>query len=139
MMGVLADIYVSRDDEAIRYDSAPDEFTERAQYKNFTPLELSTLWAIMRDIEWDVASMDEFPCLLQQDGGERLIHRLPATMIADLSRLAPDQIAVVTPKWAATEELGWPLGEARPIVEDLVRLARLASNSGRSVYLWNCV
>src|SRR5882724_7917714 len=107
-MGVLADIYISRDDEAVRYDTTPDQFAERAQYKNFTPLELSTLWAIMRGIEWDVDSMDEFPCLLQQDGGERLIHRLPAAMIVDLSRLAPDEIAEVTPKWASTEELDWP-------------------------------
>ena len=138
-MSILADIYISHDDEAVRYDTTPDQFAERAQYKNLTPLEPSTLWAIMRGIEWDVASMDNFPCLLQQDGGERLIHRLPATMIADLSRLAPNEIAVVAPKWASTEELGWPPDEARPVVEDLARLARLACDSGRSVYLWNCV
>src|SRR5436309_5103466 len=138
-MSILADIYISHDDEAVRYDTTPDQFAERAQYKNFTPLELSTLWAIMRGIEWDVASMDNFPCLLQQDGGERLIHRLPATMIADLSRLTADQIAVVTPRWAATEELGWPPDETLPVVEDLVRLARRAAEIGRSVYLWNCV
>ena len=138
-MGVLADMYVSRDDEAVRYDSTPDGFAERAQYKNFTPLELSMLWAIMRGIEWDVALMDEFPCLLQQEGGERLIHRLPAAMVTDLSKLAPEQIAAVTPKWAATQELGWPPEETRPVIEDLARLARQASDSGRSLYLWNCV
>src|SRR5260221_6573907 len=100
-MSVLADIYISSDDETIRYDSAPDQFADRAQYNGITPLELSTLWAIVRGIEWEVASMEDFQCLLQQDGGERLIHRLPGAMIADMSGLTSDQIVVVTPKWAA--------------------------------------
>ena len=89
-MANLADIYISRDDEAVRYDTAPDQFAERAQYKNFTPLELSALWAIMRDTEWDVSSRDEFPCLLQEDDGERLIHGFPAAMLSDLSKLTPE-------------------------------------------------
>jgi hypothetical protein len=138
-MSVRADLYISGNDEAVRYNTTPDEFAERAQYKSITPLELSTLWAMMRGIDWDIAWMDEFLCLLQQGGGERVIHRLPAAMLADLSRLTPDQIAVVTSKWAATEQLGWPADETRPVVEDLVRLARRAGESGRGVYLWNCV
>src|SRR6266571_1371780 len=68
IMSLLADIYISRDDEAVRYDTTPDQFADRAQYKGITPLELSMFWAIVRGVEWDVASMDEFPCLLQQDG-----------------------------------------------------------------------
>ena len=43
-MGVLADLYLSRDDqEAIRYDSEPETFKDREQFGNFTELELSTL------------------------------------------------------------------------------------------------
>ena len=134
-----ADIYVSRDEEVVRYDTAPDQFADRAQYKGFTLLELSILWSILRGIEWDEALLDEFPCLLEKDGGEHLIHRLPAEMVAELSKLTPDQTAVVSPKWAAIEELAWPPDEARPVVEGLVRLARQAVESGRSVYLWNLV
>ncbi len=138
-MGLIADIYISRDDEAAKYDVTPEQFAERAEYKGFTPLELSMLWSIMRGVEWDMKMMDEFPCLLEEDGGERLIHRLPAEMVAELSRLTPDQIASVSPMWAATEELGWPPDAARAVIEDLVRLARTATQSDRSVYLWNCV
>ena len=60
-MSVQADIYVSRtDEEAIRYDSEPATFRDREQYTSFTELELSTLWAKIQDIEWDVNSLDEF-------------------------------------------------------------------------------
>ena len=138
-MSVLADIYISREDEAVRYDAAPDQFADRAQYKGFTLLELSVLWSIMRGVEWDETSLDAFQCLLEKDEGEHLIHRLPAEMVAELSKLTADQIAVISPQWAAIEELAWPPDEARPVVEDLVRLSRRAAESGRSVYLWNCV
>jgi hypothetical protein len=49
-VGILADIYVSRDDEAVRYDTEPKQFTDRVQCRNITPLELSVLWAVMRGI-----------------------------------------------------------------------------------------
>jgi hypothetical protein len=138
-MGLRADIYISRDDEAVSYDTTPDQFADRAQYKGFTPCELSILWSIMRGVEWDVAMMDEFPCLLQIGGGERLIHRLPSEMVTELATLSPDQVVSVSSAWAATEELGWPQDSAREVIEDLVHLSRRATETSRSLYLWNCV
>jgi len=137
-MGLLADIYLSRDDEAVGYDTEPERFTDRAEYKRISPLELSTLWAILRGVEWDVALMDEFPCL-QVDGGERLIHKLPSAMVQQLAGLSPERVAAVTSAWAATEELGCDPEEIKPVVDDLVRLSRRAGETDRSVHLWNCV
>jgi len=138
-MSVFAEIYISRDDEAVRYGTTPDQFIDRAQYKGFTPLELSILWSIMRGVEWDVDMMDEFPCLLQVDGGERLIHRLPSAMVTDLAGLSPDRVASVTSAWAATEELSCSPADIRPVVDDLARLARRATETSCSLHLWNCV
>jgi hypothetical protein len=97
------------------------------------------LWAIMRGVEWDIEMMDEFPCLLAIDGGERLIHRLPKAMVTELAALAPDQLGSVTSAWAGTEELSCSPGDIRPVVDDLVRLARRAGETSQSVHLWNCV
>lgn len=138
-MGLLADLYLAHDGHAVRYDTTPEEFTDRAEFKSITPLEFSTLLAIMRGIEWNGALMDEFPCLLEVDGGERLIHRFPAAMLTELVALTPDRIASVTAEWAATEELDCRPDELRPIVDDLIRLARLATETGRSLHLWNCL
>jgi hypothetical protein len=138
-MSVLSDIYISRDDEAVKYDTAPDTFADRAQYKDMTPLELSTLWTIIRGVEWDVAAMDDFACLLQIGGGERLIHKFPAAMVTTLGQLTPDRILSVTAKWAATDELACSPADIQPVVEEMARLARSATTSGRSLYLWNCV
>jgi hypothetical protein len=139
-MSVQADIYVSRnDDEAIRYDSEPATFKDREQYTSITELELSTLWAKIRGIEWNVSSLDEFHAVFVQDGGERVIKRLPKSMAVGLARLTPEQISIAATKWAATDELHCEAADVRPIIEGLVRLATAASETGRSVYFWNRV
>jgi len=139
-MGLLADIYVSRDDEeATRYDSEPAIFKDREQYRGFTVLQLSTLWAKIKGIEWDVSSLREFPTVLVQDGGERLIHRLPMALTAQLARLTPEQISIAADQWAATDELRCAAADVEPIIEGLVRLAKAASETGRKIYVWNCV
>jgi hypothetical protein len=52
-VGVLADIYVSNDDDAAGYDGQSRwPGTDRAQYKNFTILELSALCTIIRECSW---------------------------------------------------------------------------------------
>jgi hypothetical protein len=138
-MGVLADLYLSRDDqEAVRYDSEPETFKDREQYRNFTELELSTLWAKIRGIEWDVNSLDEFHSVLVKDGGERCIKRLPTSMTDELARLTPEQISSASAHWAATDEMACEAADVQPIIEGLVRLAKIASAQDRRLYFWNC-
>ena len=64
--------------------------------------------------------------------------RVPLLLLAALAGLAA---AACAPVLAAQPRLiaAWPPDEARPVVEGLVRLAREAVESGRSVYLWNLV
>lgn len=139
-VSVLADLYVALDDgEAIRYDSDPATFEDREQYTSFTKLELSTLWAKIRGIEWDVSSLSEFHTVLVEDGGERHITCLPTSMVIELSRLTPEQISTAAAKWATTDELACSPADVQPIIEGLVRLAKIASATGRKVYFWNCV
>ncbi len=138
-MSILSDIYISRDTEAVKYDTTPDIFTERAQFNGMTPLELSMLWAIMRGSDWDVAMLKDFACLLQIEDGERLIHSFPAAMVTVLGQLTSDQIRDVSAKWAATEELACSPSDIQPVVEEMTRLARSATASGRGLYVWNCV
>jgi hypothetical protein len=139
-MSLLAELYLSRgDQEAIKYDTEPGTFKDREQYSSFTELELSTLLAGIRGIEWDVNLVDEFPSVLLEDGGERTIHRVPTAMTAALAGLTPEQISTAATKWAATDELACEPSNVQPIIEGLVRLAKNASETGRNIYLWNCV
>jgi hypothetical protein len=139
-MSLLAELYLSKDDqEATKYDSQPELFKDREQYSSFTELELSTLWAKMRGVDFDVNSVDGPRQIFVVDDGERIIHRLPAAMTIDLAGLTPEQISTAAIKWARTDELACEPSEVQPIIEGLVRLAKNASATQRNIYLWNCV
>ena len=137
-MAILAEIYTSGDDqEAVKYDANSGAFADRKQYRNFTALELSTLWAIMQGTEWEVGLMDEFPELLGLDDGERFVHRLPKVMIEALARMTREGVLASSAKWAATDELRCPPSDVQPIIEDLIQLSQEASAKDKCVYLWN--
>jgi hypothetical protein len=54
---------------------------------------VGTLWLKMKDIEWDVDSLDDFHTVLVKDDGERTIKRLPSSMTDELARLTPEPIS----------------------------------------------
>ena len=139
-MGVLAEIYIASDDQqALKYDTSPDVFADRRQYRSFTALELSTLWSIMQGAAWDVALMDAFPALLVVDGGERLVHRIPKPMIESLAKMTKEEILTSSEKWASTDELRCKPSDVQSIIEGLIQLSQEASATGKGVCLWNCV
>ncbi len=138
-MGLLSDIYISQDADASAYDVSPENFPLRVEYKGITPLELTTLWAIIRGIPWDVAMMDELPCILQEEGGERLIHRFPNGFVTNLADLTPEQLGEISSKWAATDELQCEAEDVRDVIENLMKMARQTLARGEALFLWNCV
>lgn len=137
-MSTFADFYIARDDDEARtYDSVPATFVKYAQPKLITRLEVSTLRAIMRNIEWDETLLDDFPCILDEERNKRLVHKLPADMVAEMSRLTTSQVTRIAASWAATEELNCPADDARIVIEGLIQLSKHATESGGNIYLWN--
>lgn len=140
-MGIVADLYIADDENAAQYDKHSNRFAvDRAEWRYVTPLELSTLWALVHGRRWDVSMVDEFTCILQTDDGERLIHKIPSAMLTDLTALASGSLDTLAARWAETEELRhWSQSDTRELIQDLVKLARRATEIGRNLYLWNCV
>jgi hypothetical protein len=139
-MGLLADIYLaSSDEEALKYDSSQDPFADRLQYKGFTELQLSMLWAIILGVKWEAKFSRQFINVFHTQDGERLICRLPAAMLNDLSNLTPEQVSSAAEKWAATAEMRSKPADSRSIVEGLMVSAQKANETNQSVYLWNSV
>lgn len=140
-MSVLADLYVSIPDQALEYDStqeAPEN--EKAELTGFTSIEFSTLWAILEGKPWEEAHMDAFETIIEKDGGERMISLVPQKLVELAAALDEAGIAAAAEEWAQTDELEHC--EAEDLVEaieELRRVARVAKESGRGLYLWNCV
>jgi hypothetical protein len=105
-MGVLADIYVSSPERAADYDADPKLFRdESASCKQFTELELSMLWAALQGREWDVELMDRFEKVMEKDGGQRSVTRVPDQMLHDVLTADDGQRDKVLSEWASSDEL----------------------------------
>lgn len=110
---------------------------EGAKYLGVTPLELSTLWAILEQTEWDVKMMRLFPIIVTTNIGDQIVHEIPPAIVTRLSALRPEEIDRVATVWAATVEMAPRANDVQAIVETLVRLAGRAWASGRGLFLAN--
>lgn len=139
-MSVMVIFYLAADDEqALAFNSDPDQFPDNARFGGFTILELSMLWSALRNTPLDGSSIEEFPNVFLEGEGELTIYRLPAALVASLAQSTSDQLASAATKWAATEEMHCSPGDLAPIIQGLVRLAQKASLTGQNIYFWNCV
>ena len=140
-MGLLSDFIAATPEHAFQYETfvpygdrvLPDHFW-RAHYKNFTPLALEMLWAILRNDRPD-AGPRKLEAVSHADG-KTWLFRFPdelARLIAGLDETTADQIARA---WERCGEVKSSSDELRPILLDLNHLAKQAQRSGCSLYLW---
>jgi hypothetical protein len=137
-MGMSSHFYIADDeagtDHARAQNSAADD---RATYAGITPLELSTLWALVEKAEWDVKMMRVFPIVVAVNVGERIVHEIPTEVIERLATLSMDEIARVAQGWASTLEMAPRAEEVSGILMELVRLATRSRATHRRLFLAN--
>ncbi len=146
-MGILSDFFVANPDEALRYANRieePDEGDEieellnPVQYKRFTDIEITTLWAILEGKDWDVDRHSLEYVDLGEDN-DAWLNRFPDELTALLTQVDAQSLAPVLEQWANTEELSCEAAELHPVMEDLRRLAAEAVARKKSLYLWGCL
>lgn len=142
-MGVLADVFVSTEEDARLYDArvrgdaepAPDRY-EVVQYKRLTGLNFGTLWAILEGEVWSVKK-HVLRHLWHNEEGESGLDEFQPRLVELLSELPEARISDVSASWGATDELRWPREAAIPIIHELRRLARLSQSRNLRMFLWN--
>lgn len=137
-MALLSDFFLAeRSADAVRYDAERETFAgNRFQHKRITDVELSILWSILRDEEWDSDTLDLFEMVFEADNGDRLIIQLPHELMSDLASVPPDMELELAEAWADTEELSCPAREVLPVVRGLTDLSRRALERECGMYLW---
>jgi hypothetical protein len=141
-MGIQADLFVAAPEDALRYDALvdgdtplpPDAFV-RVQSGGFTPLEPEMLWAILLGEPWDPERH-----LLEHttvaSNGERWLCRFPDQFVSLLAGMDEATMERAAEAWSDTEELQCDPDELAPVLRDLQRLAALAREKQKSLYLW---
>ncbi len=139
-MALLSEFYLSSPEAAVQYDASRDAFSgTRHKFERITDVELSILWSILRDEEWDSDLLDHFEMVFEAGGGDRLIIQLPAEFLDTVAELPEDLVPEAAEVWADTEELQCEPSDVQPVIEALAALGRAAKAGNEKVYLWICV
>jgi hypothetical protein len=140
-VGILADFVVATPEDALEYGTlmrqgspVPPDRILRAEYRDFTNLEVEVLWAILRDEEWD-AERHGLEQVLPGDGEEWLFH-FPDELVHLISALDEAAIEDVADVWGRDEEVSSNRDELMPVLRDLKKLAVQARQRHRGLYLW---
>jgi hypothetical protein len=136
-MAILTDIFVSSPADAQRYESMRPKRSggpfELVQFKGLTNLEFGTLWAIIEGEKFDF-DKHGLESLAPQE--ETWLFRFPTRYVQELAALTPAAIEDVASTWADTDELQWSASEAKKVIVQLVRLAKLASSPSKGLFFW---
>jgi hypothetical protein len=140
-VGIIADFFVAPPAYALECNKHIEDTRailsdgfERAEYKNFTPIALGMLWAILRHEKWD-ANRHRLEHVCHAENGERWLLRFPDALTHLLSVLDEPTIDAVAIAWVNREVPG-NSEELKPILRDLKRLAAHAQKDGRALFLW---
>jgi hypothetical protein len=107
---------------------------ERARYKNFLPMALGMLWAILRHEKWD-ARRHSLEHVCHTENGENLLYRFPDELTYLISVLDEPTIGTVAKAWVNREVPG-NSEQLKPVLRDLKKLAGQAQKDGRALFLW---
>lgn len=105
---------------------------------NLTGVEITTLWAILEQIEWN-ADRHFVPELLSDGEGDSWLHELPPDLVRLLNGLDQTAVQDTARNWAATEELMCSPSDLLPGLNELSRLARKATEVKKGLFLWGAV
>jgi hypothetical protein len=141
-MALLAEFFVAPPAYALEWTKLvqlggailTDDF-ERARYKNFTPIALGMLWAILRSEKWDV-NRRALEHVCRAENGETWLLRFPDELTDLISLLDETAINRVADGWAHPREVPGTSDELKPVLRDLKRLAAQARKNAGTLYLW---
>lgn len=140
-MSILSDFFISDDPGVPTYDGGSEFPAEdRRQFRRITPLEAAGILTVLRGGGDQITILKEFPILTDEDA-EAWIMRVPVDMASILASLDESQLSTVAQRCAevTAEELGWGSNEFEEVVRELSDLARRAIETGKTMYLWNCL
>ena len=140
-MGILCDFFIADGSTVPNYDGGEGfADADKCQFRDLSPLQGGQFLAVLRDEEYDVSMVSEFK-LVTPEEAEEWTMSVPQDMVIKLAGIRDDQISEFAEKFAyvTREELGWAPDDFIQIVAQLVALARRAVESGKTMYLWNCL
>ena len=108
-----------------------------AEMSAIDTLKLSTLWAIIDRVTWQVESMDTFEELFARES--EWLHRVPDELTRKIAALSPNERPRVMQEWSTTEEMACSQSEADDAFEIIAAVAHRALETKRPLFLYTCL
>jgi len=141
-MGLLADFVVTSPSDALQYasllregNSLPAQRFERCEYKNYTPLSLGLLWALLANEKLD-AKRHKLETVRIADGGHTWLLRFPDEFTKLIADVDEQLIRRIAHTWANEDDVPGDGEDNVPVLKDVKRLAIQAQIKGHNLYLW---
>lgn len=136
-MGMLSDFFLADKATIPEYSGMDVVPEDRCQFKGITPLEAAGILSVLRGGGDRMEMLDDFPLLTPQEAEEWTMS-VPQDMVATLAELGDSQLLEVGRQCAqvTAEELGWSAEDFQAVISQLRGLARRATDTNRSMYLW---
>jgi len=144
IMGIISDFFVADETDAFKYEDLATsgdtlklhEQFNPVQYNGYTDLELSTLWAILENQEWDLETHSLKKYSFGEDG-ETWLMSFPNSFRNMLCDLNEEKFELVTSEWVSTEELNYHENDVSiRLVRDLIYLSKLSKKTNNPLFLW---
>lgn len=140
-MSILSDFFIAEAGSVPSYDGG-DGFVaqDKCQFRRITPLEASGMLAVLRGGIDRMQLLGEFELLTPQDAEEWTMS-IPQDMVELLAAANQASMPFLAKSFAevTSGELGWQEQDFMPVVEELSALAKRALDSGKAMFLWNCL
>ncbi len=97
-------------------------------------LKMSTLWAVIDRVPWQVESMDAFAEVFARES--EWLYRVPGELTRKIAALSSDERSRVMQEWSATEEMACSPSEADEAFRMIADIARRAIETKRPLFLY---
>ena len=140
-MSILSDFFIAEGTDVPDYEGGEAVAAEdKLQLRRITSLEAAGMLAAIRGLSSRKGLSREFE-LLTEPEAEEWTFSVPSDMVEKLATIPKTEFGALAQAFAEStaEELGWQQADFLPVVEGLSDLSQRARESGKQMYLWNCV
>ncbi len=142
-MGLLTDFVIAKDSDVDLLLSSEDlsKNWQIMQSSGLDPVKIGTLYAILKNEEYDLKNHDILQKLDENDEGPWLFKITDdfTTKVANVSSLGIDKVAI---KWSETEELkmdDWDVESTSEFLKELEAFSKDAVKVSSKLFLWICL
>ncbi len=151
-MGVLSDVFVADPEEVVLAEGGPTvrDRLQAVDVKGLEQVKLGALGQLLLEGKLDTedpgsygptydALVDEMSEPSHEFSDEEWVYPIPERLAVALAELPDERIPLLVEAWGATEEFAlddFDGDDVRDYVVELRKIARLARDAGKRLYLW---